>query len=121
MADASQGTDASPSSGAVSDKIVIKKLGDHILYIPKGYLSSFLGYSGYVQIHALMPCLLPETSENAEEFHSDSMKNILIATLSMWDYHMLTYKNLLGLYISESLYEKLDNSSLNNESIFSGP
>ena len=118
MADVSQGDKTSSGNGAVSDEIIVKKLGDHVLYIPKGYLSSFLGYSGYVQIHALLPCLLPETDENAMKFQS--MDNILIATLSMWDYLNLTGEHLLGMYISESLEAIMDKQSLKNESIFAG-
>ena len=118
MADMSQEDKTSSENGAVSDEIIVRKLGDHVLYIPKGYLSSFLGYSGYVQIHALLPCLLPETDENAMKFQS--MDNILIATLSMWDYLNLTGEHLLGLYMSQSLYAIISHPSLKNESIFAG-
>ena len=117
-ANVSQGDEPPSRSGTGSDEIVVKKLGDHVLYIPKGYLSSFLGYSGYVQIHAFMPCLLPETDENAMKFQS--MDNILIATLSMWDYLNLTGEHLLGLYMSQSLYAIISHPSLKNESIFAG-
>lgn len=119
-ANVSQGDEPPSRGGTGSDEIVVKKLGDHVLYIPKGYVSSFLGYSGYVQIQALLPCFSPETDENTTEFHKASMENILIATLSMWNYRDLVGENLLGMYIYYSLYAIMSHPSLKNESIYVG-
>ena len=119
-ANVSQGDEPPSRSGTGSDEIVVKKLGDHVLYIPKGYLSSFLGYSGYVQIHALLPCLLPETSENTAAFHKTGMENILIANLSMWYYNNITGEQLLGVYIANSLYAIMNVPKLENKGIYFG-
>ena len=49
---------------------IVTHLGDHTLYIPKGYVSSIMGFAGTVEIHALLPCLLPETPESVAEFRA---------------------------------------------------
>jgi hypothetical protein len=71
------------------DGVIVTQLGGHTLYIPKGYVSSFMGYAGNVQIQALLPCLLPETPENTAEFRvlheKNGFRRLLLATLSPLD------------------------------------
>jgi hypothetical protein len=58
---------------------IVTHLAGHTLAIPRGYVSSFIGYAGHVQIHALLPCLVPETAENASEFHKANYGRVLRA------------------------------------------
>lgn len=62
--------------------VIITHLAGHTLYIPKGYVSSFIGYAGNVQIHTLLPCLVPETAENASDFHNTNYGRVLTANLN---------------------------------------
>jgi hypothetical protein len=61
---------------------IVTHLAGHTLTIPKGYVSSFMGYAGNVQIRALLPCLQPETAENTAEFHKTTYGRILTANLN---------------------------------------
>lgn len=84
--------------------IVVTQIGDHILHIPKGYVDLFLGYAGYVQIHALLPCLEPETTANTAEFHRVDPGKILTATLNAWASNYLDGKQLLEAHIGNSKF-----------------
>lgn len=92
--------------------MIITELAGHTLYIPKGYVSSFMGYAGHVQIHALLPCLEPETEENRQEFHPLGHGRVLIANLDAWDPHYLEGKRLLDAYVEESQHAQERDTSL---------
>jgi hypothetical protein len=93
-----------PSDGGTPDtaQFVVKTLAGHTFFIPRGYVSSFLAYPGYVQIHALMPCLQPENAENSREFHNNTWGRKVIATLSSWDSHFPSNEKLLAIHIMNS-------------------
>lgn len=120
------GTDAvqqsAPGDGATAEagRIVVRQIGDHTLYIPEGYISAFLGYSGYAQIHALLPCFLPETPENSAQFHTNTWGNILTATLSAWRPNELTGAQLLGVYVAQSLDAKVNIPFKKKRTLFVG-
>ena len=63
---------------------VTRTVGDVTLHIPQGYINTRDGYQGpmgYVNIHALLPCLVPEGSNNSSEFHQNTRGNVLTAIL----------------------------------------
>jgi hypothetical protein len=62
--------------------LFVTHLSGHTLYIPKGYISSFMGYASHLQIRALLPCLEPETPKNANEFHKNTYGLVLTANLN---------------------------------------
>ena len=104
VADLMQGAGSPNGAGGQAGAIIVRQIGSHVFHIPKGYISSFLGYAGYVQIHALLPCLDPETSENTEEFHRVDPGRILIATLNVWGSHYLEGEQLLKTHIENSQF-----------------
>jgi hypothetical protein len=58
-------------SDATSSDILAVDLGQVVLHVPRNYIDQFDGFQskfGYVRIRALLPCLLPQTPENAKEF-----------------------------------------------------
>jgi hypothetical protein len=61
---------------------IVTHLAGRTLTIPSGYVSSLMGYAGNVQIRALLPCLLPETSQNTAEFHKTTFGRVLTANLN---------------------------------------
>jgi hypothetical protein len=92
-----------PSSPDTS--IVTVHVGDHTLYVPGNYINRFDGFQfkmGYLHIHALLPCLLPETPDNAAEFHQNHWANVLDARLSVWDTHYLIGANLLAARMADN-------------------
>ena len=117
-ADLAQGAGSPRGAGAQAGEVVVTQIGGHIFHIPQGYVSTFLGYAGYVQIQTLLPCLLPETPENTAEFHTNTWGKRVIATLSKWDYHNLTGAQWLGVLIQDSLFAKLKNESMKDKTIF---
>ncbi|HUZ65814.1 MAG TPA: hypothetical protein VMU82_19090, partial [Acetobacteraceae bacterium] len=46
-------------SQSFSNSLVSKKIGNVTLHIPQGYIDPMNGYPDYINIHALLPCLLP--------------------------------------------------------------
>ena len=99
------------------DGVVITKLAGHTLYIPKGYISSFVGYAGYVQIHALLPCLEPETNRNIREFNPLGYGRVLTANLDTWDSHYPEGKQILDSAIEDSKIDQNYNPKLRGYSI----
>ena len=85
--------------------VVVTKLAGHTLYIPKGYVSSFMGYAGYLEIHALLPCLLPETEANTNQFHQNTFGHVLRAVLNPFsDAPYRIGQNLLENHVKNSEY-----------------
>jgi hypothetical protein len=99
---------AAQSSGGGDNtaQVVVRTVGDRTLFIPHGYVSSFLGYAGYVQIHALLPCLQPETPENKAEFHKSATGGVLTATLSEWDNRYRVGQQWLDTHVKNSEFVK---------------
>jgi hypothetical protein len=83
--------------------LVTTKIGDFTLHVPANYIDASDGFQdkfGYIRIRALLPCLVPETPENAAEFHKNTLGNILVASLATWDGHYLTGEKLLQVHIA---------------------
>lgn len=95
-----------PAAGAQPEAMAVVEISGHTLRVPKGYVSSLMGYAGYLQIRALLPCLTPETTENAAEFHRNDPGRILVATLNAWDSHYLEGRQILNFHIADSQFVK---------------
>ena len=111
-------THISSASPEDADAVVTKQVGGHTFYIPRGYLSNFLGYGGYFQVHALLPCLAPRTATNASEFDKNTLGNTVVATLSEAGPSDLTGAQLFGVYVADSLYAKVMNPLKRSVDIF---
>jgi hypothetical protein len=87
-----------PSASAGAPAVIVQ-VGDVTLHVPGNYIDradGFQGKLGYLNIHALLPCLLPETSQNTAEFHKNTFGAMLTARISLWDVHDLTGAQLLS-------------------------
>ena len=86
--------------------LVVTHLAGHTLYVPKGYINSLLGYADNIMIHALLPCLVPETDENAAEFRQASIGKRIEVRLTTWESHSLEGQQLLDTDIANSEFVK---------------
>lgn len=87
------------SGPAASDELT-GTVGDVTLHVPRGYIDGADGYQqafDYVHLHALLPCLLPETEANQAEFHKNTIGPVMTLILSRWDDHDLTGQPLLDM------------------------
>lgn len=109
------GNPRSEMQGANADRseptqMVEVQIATHTLQIRAGYVSGFLGYTGYAQIHALLPCLLPEDKSNSPEFHKVGPGQVLIATLSQWKDSQIEGQALLDVYRGHTAFVRRSTS-----------
>lgn len=86
-----------PANGNATEDLV-GTVGGVTLHVPRGYIDAADGYQrafGYIKLHALLPCLLPETAANRAEFHKNTIGPVMTLILSQWDQHNLTGQALL--------------------------
>jgi hypothetical protein len=77
---------------------VVFHIGDATLRIPHNYVDQSDGYQSafnYVHIRALLPCLVGQTAENAEEFHRNEIGKLADGRLSLWSPNLLVGADLL--------------------------
>jgi hypothetical protein len=83
------------------------QVGDLTLHVPRSYIDQSDGFQSkfdYLKIKALLPCLSPETPQNAAEFHRNTLGNTAVIRLSVADSHELTGDQLLAVRLAYNQY-----------------
>jgi len=87
--------------------IATVQIGGLTLHVPRSYIDQSDGFQnkfGYLKIKVLLPCLSPETPENAAEFHKNTLGNTAVIRLSVADSHDLTGNQLLAVRLTYNQY-----------------